>query len=97
MIQDSPPEVKSRTNFVVDRDNVITIADGGRKRWTIENQGFNEQETGYELEHFCDRNNLNVMLCLYILLQIAHMLMQLLATSNLIEPLPTLAAPPRQV
>lgn len=78
------------TNFVVDRDNVITIADGGRKRWTIENQGFNEQKTGYELEHFCDCTDLNVMLCLYVLLQIAHMLMQLLAKSNLIEHLPAL-------
>ncbi len=78
------------TDFAVDRDNVITIADGGRKRWTIENQGFNEQKTGYELEHFCDCTNLNVMLCLYMLLQIAHMLMQLLATSNLIEHLSTL-------
>ena len=78
------------TNFVADRDNVITIADGGRKRWTIENQGFNVQKTGYELEHFCDCTDLNVMLCLYVLLQIAHMLMQLLATSNLIQPLPAL-------
>lgn len=78
------------TNFDVDRDNVITIADGGRCRWTIENQGFNEQKTGYEMEHFCDCNDLNVMLCLYTLLQIAHMLMQLLAASNLIEPMDTL-------
>ncbi len=78
------------TDFVLDRDNVITIADGGRKRWIIENQGFNEQKTGYELEHFCDCTDLNVMLCLYVLLQIAHMLMQLLTTSNLIDPLPTL-------
>ena len=78
------------TNFVVDRDNVITIAEGGRCRWTIENQGFNEQKSGYEMEHFCDCADLNVMLCLYALLQIAHMLMQLLATSNLIEPPPAL-------
>ena len=78
------------TNFIVDGDNVIIIADGGRLRWTIENQGFNEQKTGYELEHFCDCKDLNVMLGLYIVLQIAHMLMQLLATSNLIAPLPTL-------
>jgi len=30
------------SNFTVDRENVITIAEGGRKRWTIENQRFNE-------------------------------------------------------
>ena len=73
------------TNFAVDQDNVITIAQGGRIRWTIENQGFNEQKTGYELEHFCDCKNLDVMLNLYYLLQIAHLFMQLLAKSNLIE------------
>ncbi len=73
------------TNFEVDHDNVQLIADGGRKRWVIENEGFNEQKNGYELEHFCDCNNLNVMLCLYHLLQIAHLFMQLLERSNLIE------------
>lgn len=78
------------TNFHVDRDNVITIAQGGRKRWTIENEGFNEQKTGYELEHFCDCKDLEAMTCLYLLLQIAHLFMQLLARSNLIEPVPTL-------
>ena len=78
------------TDFHVDRDNVITIAQGGRKRWTIENEGFNEQKTGYELEHFCDCANLDVMTALYLLLQIAHLFMQLLARSNLIEPVSTL-------
>jgi hypothetical protein len=78
------------TNFHVNRDNIITIAQGGRKRWTIENQGFNEQKTGYELEHFCDCNNLEVMTALYLLLQIAHLFMQLLACSNLIQPVSTL-------
>ena len=78
------------TNFAVDRDNVIIIAQGGRLRWTIENEGFNEQKTGYELEHFCDCQDLEVMTCLYLLLQIAHLFMQLLARSNLIEPVSTL-------
>jgi hypothetical protein len=78
------------TDFPVDRDNIITIAQGGRKRWTIENQGFNEQKTGYELEHFCDCKNLDAMSALYLLLQIAHLFMQLLARSNLIEPGATL-------
>ena len=78
------------TNFNPDRDNVIIIAQGGRKRWTIENEGFNEQKTGCELEHFCDCKDLEVMTCLYLLLQAAHLLMQLLARSDLIEPVPTL-------
>jgi hypothetical protein len=78
------------TNFRVDRDNVLDIADGGRKRWTIENQGFNEQKTGYELEHFCDCASFEVMFALYLLLQLAHAFMQLLARSNLIDPVNTL-------
>ena len=78
------------TDFNVDRDNIINIAQGGRKRWTIENEGFNEQKTGYELEHFCDCQNLETMTALYLLLQIAHLFMQLLARSNLIEPVSTL-------
>ena len=78
------------TNFHVDRDNVIIIAEGGRLRWTIENEGFNEQKTGYELEHFCDCTDLNVMTNVYLLLQIAHLFMQLLARSNLIDPVSTL-------
>ena len=78
------------TNFTVNRDNVIIIAQGGRLRWTIENEGFNEQKTGYELEHFCDCKDLEVMTCLYLLLQVAHLFMQLLARSNLIEPVSTL-------
>jgi hypothetical protein len=78
------------TNLHVDHDNVIEIAQGGRKRWTIENEGFNEQKTGYELEHCCDCKNLETMTALYLLVQIAHLLMQLLARSNLIEPTATL-------
>jgi hypothetical protein len=78
------------TDFNVDRDHVIIIAQGGRKRWTIENEGFNEQKTGYELEHFCDCKDLEVMTCLYLLLQVAHLFMQLLARSDLIEPVSTL-------
>jgi hypothetical protein len=78
------------TNFAVDRENVLVIANGGRKRWTIENQGFNEQKTGYELEHFCDCASFEIMFCLYLLLQLAHAFMQLLARSNLIDPVDTL-------
>lgn len=74
------------TDFTVDGDNVVTIGNGGRLRWTIENQGFNEQKTGYELEHFCDCSSFEVMLALYLLLQIGHLFMQLLARSDLIEP-----------
>lgn len=74
------------TTFHIHGDNAVEIANGGRKRWTIE-EGFNEQKTGYELEHFCNCKSLEVMLALYALLQIAHALMQLLARSDLLEPI----------
>lgn len=78
------------TNFTATRDTVQEIARGGRMRWKIENEGFNEQKTGYEMEHFCDCSDPNLMHCLYLLLQIAHMLMQLLAKSDLVDARPTL-------
>lgn len=78
------------TNVAVTHDTVEPIAQGGRQRWTIE-EGFNEQKTGYELEHFCDCHDLNTMLCLYYLLQIGHLFMQLLVRSHLVEGVTHLA------
>jgi hypothetical protein len=71
------------TSFTPNQQNVQEIARAGRMRWKIENEGFNQQKTGYEMEHFCNCNDFNAMLCLYLLLQIAHMFMQLLAKSDL--------------
>lgn len=73
------------TSFAVDKENVREIARAGRMRWKIENEGFNEQKIGYEMEHFCNCNDFNVMMCLYLILQIAHLFMQLLAKSNLFD------------
>lgn len=51
---------------------------GGRVRWKIENQGFNMQKTnGYEMEHdYCGRGN--AAKNFYLLLQIAHLIAQLM-------------------
>lgn len=78
------------TNLAVRADTVEAIAAAGRLRWKIENEGFNEQKTGYELEHFCDCTRFAVMYALYQVLQIAHLFMQLLAKSDLLEPVGTL-------
>jgi hypothetical protein len=43
------------------------------------------------MEHFCDCSNINALTNLYLLLQIAHMLMQLLARSTLATEHETLA------
>jgi hypothetical protein len=79
------------TSLKVDRDNVREITRGGRMRWKIENEGFKEQKIGYGLEHHCNCKDPDVMRGLYLILQIAHTLMQLLARSNLLEkPVETL-------
>ena len=73
------------TSFEVTRDNVLEITRGGRMRWKIENEGFREQKYSYDMEHFCDCKSPKAMRAMYLLLQTAHMLMQLLAKSDLLE------------
>ena len=85
-IEDKTTTFAYLTTFTVNAGNAVIIANGGRKRWTIENEGFNEQKTGYELEHFCDCSTFEVMFALYLLLQLAHAFMQPLARSDLIDP-----------
>jgi len=41
------------TGFTPSRDNVRKLTEAGRRRWKIENEGFNEQKNGYSMEHFC--------------------------------------------
>jgi hypothetical protein len=54
-------------------------------RWKIENEGFNVQKRGgYELEH-AYTNNPNSAKIFYLLLQIAHLLAQLLYKANLLR------------
>ena len=67
------------TDLPLNARTVVTLANhGGRKRWTIENQGFNNQKhQGYELEHAYSENN-NAAKNYYFILQIAHALLQLL-------------------
>ncbi len=74
------------TNCHVSRENVMTLSnDGGRMRWKIENEGFNVQKKGgYELEH-AYTNNPNSAKVFYFLLQIAHLLAQLLYKATLLK------------
>jgi len=73
------------TNYRVSCKNVTTLSnDGGRMRWKIENEGFNVQKKGgYELEH-AYTNNPNSAKVFYFLLQIAHLIAQLLSKANLL-------------
>ena len=74
------------TNVSLDQNNVVELANqGGRLRWKIENEGFNVQKTGgYKLEHaYC--NDENAIKVYYLVLQIAHMLTQLLDKGSLLR------------
>jgi hypothetical protein len=73
------------TDWRITSQNVDAIAQqGGRNRWTIENAGFNTQKNGgYELEHVYGRDE-NLLQCFYLLLQIAHMILQLVEKGSLL-------------
>ncbi len=76
------------TNLPVRRDTVVSIATkGGRRRWTIENQGFNLQKNSdLNLEHAysTDPDGLKAY---YYFLQIAHIMLQLLEHGSLLRHL----------
>ena len=67
------------TNLNITEKNCFIIGnEGGRNRWKIENQGFKMQKRGgYNLEHAYGSNVFAVK-NFYLLLQIAHMLAQLM-------------------
>jgi hypothetical protein len=72
------------TNLAVNRDSVIAIADQvGRLRQKIENEGFNVQKnSGLNLEHVFSQNWDHAK-AYYYLLQLGHLLMQLLHHNSL--------------
>ena len=56
----------------------------GRKRWKIENEGFNEQKNGtFCISHLSSRNE-NAIKIHYYLIQIAHIIRQLLEQGSII-------------
>jgi hypothetical protein len=85
------------TNFRVTAENVMAIANqGGRPRTTIENEGFNVQKNGgYRLEHAYSYDEVGLRV-FYMLLQIAHLMMQVFERGSLLKSL-ALAAGKRTV
>ena len=65
------------TNIHINTKNVRKFSQAGRARWKIENEGFNDQKTNYNVEHKFSRNNFNATKNYYQLLQIAHIINQL--------------------
>jgi len=73
------------TNLPINECNFKEIAKGGRLRWKIENEGFNTQKNGgYNLEHSYSRNE-TASKNYYLLLQIAHIINQLMEKSSLLK------------
>ncbi len=73
------------TNFTLARHNIVNLANrGGRCRWKIENQGFNIQKNGgFNLEHAYSTGPRQIK-NFYLLLQIAHLLTQLMERGSLL-------------
>lgn len=74
------------TSFKVTAQKVIPLANqGGRLRWKIENEGFNVQKNGgYALEHAYTQNPTAAKV-FYFLLQIGHLLSQLIEHGSLFQ------------
>jgi hypothetical protein len=75
------------TDLPVDAANVAAVSTlGGRVRWCVENQGFNVQKnSGLNLEHaYSEGEHFGVY---YYLLQIAHILLQLVEKGSLLRRL----------
>lgn len=85
---DEPKTIKFKwlTNVALSQANGVALAnEGGRLRWKIENEGFNAQKTGgYHLEHAYS-HDYNGMKIYYLVLQIAHLVMQLLEKGSLLR------------
>ena len=74
------------TPLQVDRDTVVEVAmRGGRERWREENEGFNTQKnSGLNLEHAYSHK---CWAAYYFLLQIGHLLLQLVEKGSLLRHL----------
>lgn len=73
------------TGFQVTAANVVELAGGGRRRWKIENEGFNAQKNGgYELEHAYSTNATAVK-NFYLLLQVGHLISQLMEKGSMLR------------
>ncbi len=73
------------TNWHLSPDTIVTLANrGGRCRWKIENEGFNLQKNGgFNLEHAYSTGERQIK-NFYVLLQIAHLILQLLERGSLL-------------
>jgi hypothetical protein len=84
-LADSDPRFVWLTNLGIGENNYKQIAEGGRLRWKIENEGFNMQKNGgYNLEHAYSFDP-TALKNLYLLMQIAHLINQLMEKGSLLR------------
>src|SRR5690606_22608888 len=67
---------------------IIQLINCGRMRWKIENEGFNMQKNGgFNMQHKFVRRSITNLHKYYILLQIAHIIIQLTLKSKAVAAL----------
>ena len=72
------------TNLKVNDHKIENIVTMGRRRWKIENEGFNEQKNGtFCISHLCSKNN-NAIKIHYYFIQFAHIIRQLLEYGSIL-------------
>lgn len=72
------------SNLKITNKNIEEIVHLGRKRWKIENEGFNIQKNGtFNISHLCSRFE-NALKIHYIFIQIAHTIRQLLEYGSIL-------------
>jgi len=76
------------TSLPPDKENVHKIAEGGRLRWCIENEGFNIQKNnGYALGHRFSRSSFTSYKNYYQCLQVARTINQITEHSDAVSEL----------
>lgn len=72
------------TNLEVNDNTIEEIVKMGRRRWKIENEGFNEQKNGsYCISHLCSYNE-NAIRIHYLFIQFAHLIRQLFELGSIV-------------
>lgn len=72
------------SNLNVTNNNIEKVVTMGRRRWKIENEGFNIQKNGtFNISHLCSHNE-NALKVHYYFIQIAHTIRQLLEYGSIL-------------
>lgn len=72
------------SDLKINNYNISEIVSLGRKRWKIENEGFNMQKNGtFNISHLCSRFE-NALKIHYLFIQIAHTIRQLLEYGSIL-------------